>query len=342
MKNKTEKCAGANYEIGNFRPEDAEGVVSLFREVYGEGYPIRLFYNPDDIVKANRDGAYYTGVARAGGKIVGVCHLCCSAPWKSLYESCAGLVLKEHRNAGIIKEIMSYQFEEFVPQMPGIEEVFGEPVCNHPYMQQLVASMSVVETGIEICLMPAAAYDKEKSASGRVATTIVFRCYRPRMHRVYLPGAYERNCRAIYSRLGYEREILVSGEKIPADKKTRAEMTVFEFAGVARIAVHEIGADFSKRISCLEKDALLKNVEVIQVWIDITAPWAGEAVEELRRRGFFFGGVLPRWFDGDGMLMQKLFCPPSFESIVLVSDWSRELLEVIREDWKRAGGAACK
>jgi len=31
------------FEVGFFRPEDAEGIVSLFRTVYGDDYPIRIF-----------------------------------------------------------------------------------------------------------------------------------------------------------------------------------------------------------------------------------------------------------------------------------------------------------
>ena len=71
---------------------------------------------------------------------------------------------------------------------------------------------------------------------------------------------------------------------------------------------------------------------VFQVWLNLTEPWAGEAVELLRGRGYFFGAAMPRWFDGDGLLMQKLDCPPDFEELVLLSDFSKELLEFIRAD----------
>ena len=56
----------------------------------------------------------------------------------------------------------------------------------------------------------------------------------------------------------------------------------------------------------------------------------------MREGGYFFGGALPRWFDNDGFLMQKLLCPPNFEGIVLVSDFANELLNVIKADWQRA------
>ncbi len=51
--------------------------------------------------------------------------------------------------------------------------------------------------------------------------------------------------------------------------------------------------------------------------------------------GYFFGGALPRWFDGDGLLMQKLECPPDFESIVLETDAARRILSFIQTDRNR-------
>jgi hypothetical protein len=68
----------------------------------------------------------------------------------------------------------------------------------------------------------------------------------------------------------------------------------------------------------------------------LTRPWVGDAVDSLRKMGYFFGGALPRWFDGDGFLMQKLLCPPDFDSIVLVTDRAKRLLEIIRQDRERA------
>jgi hypothetical protein len=35
-------------------------------------------------------------------------------------------------------------------------------------------------------------------------------------------------------------------------------------------------------------------------------------------------------------MMQKLDCPPDFENIKLLSDFSKSLLEGIHNDWKRA------
>jgi len=53
----------------------------------------------------------------------------------------------------------------------------------------------------------------------------------------------------------------------------------------------------------LENQALGQKVVVIQAWLKLSCPWSGSAVDILRNKGYFLGGVLPRWFDEDGLLM---------------------------------------
>ena len=122
---------------------------------------------------------------------------------------------------------------------------------------------------------------------------------------------------------------------------SRIDLTVFDFAQVARMAVTEIGADFRERLREKEKEAVAGNVVVFQVWLDLTKPWVGEAAEELRKAGYFLGGVLPRWLDGDALLMQKILCPPYFEMIQLYSDVAKGLLEIVKRDFCRAQAAGC-
>ncbi|OPY87717.1 MAG: hypothetical protein A4E71_00851 [Smithella sp. PtaU1.Bin162] len=325
-----------SFLVDEFRPEDAEGIVSLFRAVYGEGYPIRLFYDPEAIIAANRDGSYLSIVVRSpSGKVVGVNHLVRTAPFEGVYEHAAGLVMKEYRGTGAMKETQAYLYNEFTPRNPHIEELFGEPVCNHTILQKGVLRFGFIETGIEIALMPAEAYTTEKSATGRVATLDVFRCYVPMPHRIFLPQTYETILRQIYARLGDVRYISVSNENLPENVPTQTKISIFDYARVARIAVAQAGGNFSDILSRLENEARAKNAVVFQVWLNLTEPWVGKAVEILRQRGYFFGGAFPRWFDGDGLLLQKLECPPDFENIVIYSEEAKQLLNIIQKDWEK-------
>ncbi len=334
---RTTQKAPEPFAVDSFRPEDAEGIVQLFHAVYGDGYPIRLFYDPEQIIAANAEGRYYSIVARTdAGQVIGAMHLYRSAPCKSLYEAGVGLVQKEYRNSGANTRLLDFLYNDFVPRNPHIEEVFGEAVCNHPYMQKAIERFHFVETAIEVALMPAEAYTREKSAQGRVATVNAFRCYQPKLHRIFLPAPYEQELRWIYARLDNAREIVPSVAQMPGGEPSRAGLEMFDFARVARIAVRDSGVDFRDCIIDREREAGIRKAVVLQVWLDLSQPWVGEAVACLRDLGYFFGGALPRWFDGDGLLMQKLLCPPDFEGIVLVSDFAKELLDVIKVDWERA------
>jgi GNAT superfamily N-acetyltransferase len=325
--------SGTDIEIGLFRDGDGEGITALFREVYGEGYPIKLFYDPAAIARANAAGDYYSITARQADAIVGVEHLYRSAPYPCVYEAGAGLVRKECRNLGLTKRLLEFICEEWVPRQPDIHEVFGEPVCNHPYMQKAVAGLRFVEMALEIALMPAEAYTQEQSATGRVAALLIFRSYRPKPHRVFLPPVYAKELRFLYPALDEQRELATADEPLPTAGDSEIIMTVFDFARVARIAVAHAGADFIERLTALEHEATARGVWVFQVWLNLAQPGVGAAVEHLRQHGYFLGGPLPRWFDTDGLLMQRLLCPPDFEQIQLHSDRSREILALVRQDW---------
>jgi len=55
-------------------------------------------------------------------------------------------------------------------------------------------------------------------------------------------------------------------------------------------------------------------------------------VEVFRANGYFLGGLLPRWFDEDGLMMQKLFCPPEWEKIHLYTDRAKRISGIVRQD----------
>ena len=325
-----------SFQVDYFKPTDAVGIVNLFHAVYGDDYPIRLFYDPEAIIAANEKGNYYSIVVRShSGEVIGIHHLFRSSPYPMLYENGAGLVLKEYRNAGINKELMRFIYEDFVPSMANIQETWGEAVCYHPYIQKGAASFKHVWTAIEVALMPAETYGKEKKTSERVATVNGFRCYQPKPHMIYLPAPYENELRWTYERLDDVRDIRLSESKTPFEKVTETELITFDFAGVARIMVKEIGKDFQHCLDNLEKECKAKNTVVFQIYVNLACPWVGEAVDELRLRGYFVSGAFPRWFDTDGFMMQKILCPPDFDAIILVADEAKQLLEIIRKDWER-------
>ena len=321
-----------------FRPEDAEGVAELFTGIYGDGYPARIVYRPDELVRAVEARDQVPIVVRTpDNRIVGYSSLFRAAPDPGVYEQGNGVVAVEFRNAGVMGMIFEFVKQALV-RLDEVNMFFGEPVCNHTHMQKSAASfLPLVETAIEVDLMPADAYEKEKSASGRVSTLLMFMTLTPRPHTVHIPSFYSEQLKYIYDGLDDRRTLVPSTEPLPASPGTRIDGELFEYAGVARMTVHEAGSDFGDVFLAEEKRVLGLNAQALQVWVKLSWPWAGNVISLLRDRGYFFGGLLPQWFGDDGLLMQKLIPRPNWEGIHLLSERAEKILEFVKDDWVPRG-----
>ncbi len=327
---------GQSYEFDFFRPEDAEGVSWLFRTVYGDGYPIKTFIEPKLLIEENAAGRTISSVARTPkGDIVVHAALFHSAPYERVCESGAGLVHPSYRGGKGIYTALGMHTVEAAAKKYGIEQVFGEPVCNHVFAQKGTASAGWITQAVEVDLMPAEAYDKEKSASGRVTALLDFKTLQSKPHTVYLPAVYKEALQFLYSGLDDGRDFQSASDDASLHSVTDIRPQFFDFAKVARLAVHEAGADFKDDLEKEEQFALGKGALVLQVWLKLSWPWIGQAVDILRKRGYFLGGILPRWFDVDGMLMQKIIRKPNWEGIQLFFDRAKKLLELVKADWQQ-------
>lgn len=326
---------GQDWEVDLFRPEDADGVVRIFHSVYGAGYPVRTYVDPKRLIEENAALRTISSVARTPrGDIVGHNALFNSAVHPGTYETGAGAVHAAYRGGkGIFTRLVDHGLEMAVT-FPQVNAVFGEPVCNHIFSQKLTEKAGFVLRALEVNLMPAEAYEKEASAAGRVAAFLTFRTLRPRPQAVYLPAAYREVLSFLYEGLDDQRDFRLSDTGIPAGTVSDIRPQLFEFAGVARIAVHEPGTDFGPALEQLEKRLQDRAIQVFQIWLNLACPWVGEAVQTLRDRGYFLGGALPRWFDSDGLLMQKILKKPDWEGISLYTDRAARILKLVQEDWE--------
>ncbi|MCX5813047.1 MAG: hypothetical protein NT178_10950 [Proteobacteria bacterium] len=324
---------GQSFVIDTFRPEDAPGVARLFRAVYGNGYPVKLVYDPDQLINAFNTLENIPVVARTSkGDLAAYEALYRSCPNPLVYEAGQGLVLPAYRKNNIINKINQYVCEVIAPGMD-IDAVFGEAVCNNVYMQKSWQVFANITTALEVDLMPAEAYAKELSASGRVACLLMFRNCRSRPQIVYVPPVYEDALKYIYTHMNDERTFNISIEEPGKGLSTEIKKQVFDFAKVARLTVHEAGDDFPAVFNEQTNDMPDQGIVVIQVWLKLSWPWVGSIVEYLRTRGYFLGGVLPGWFGTDGLLMQKIMGKPNWEGIQLYSEHAKKIMRIVKDDW---------
>ncbi len=328
---------GQKFQVDRFRPEDAAGIANLFYSIYGPDYPFDTYYIPERITEENQNGNIHSVVARTPrGDIVAHGALYrSSAHYPNLYEIGQYIVLKNYRDTFAAYKINQY-ISETLTSLVRLDAIFGEAVCNHVTTQKSSVLIGMKDVALEVDLMPAEVYEKEGASSGRVSCLIQFRSFCDRPPEVFIPAVYRQLIDYILSDCGISRVITESTDAVPRDCE-RSELTTrfFRHAGVARANVVKVGGDFESVVTRFEEQAQNEAVVVLQFFLNMDKLSIGYAVEVLRERGYFLGGCVPRWFDSDGILMQKVLREPDFDSIALYSGKAREMKKLVQADWNR-------
>lgn len=328
---------GEEYTARYFEPADGPGVARLFYAVYGDGYPIDTYYIPERLAEANRQGTIRSAVARtvSGEVVAHVAFYRSSPPNPRLYEYGVGLTLPSYRST-----MAFFRITQLLMQLvgkDGIDGIFGEAVCNHTITQKLSRHAKCLETAVEPALMPAEAYTTEWDGIGRVGCLVYSRVDIDQHRTLFLPACYQQQLRFILDGLHLDRDLVVAGTTVPSGEAA-IEVQRFDFAGVARCTVTRPGADLPGRLHDLEEELQAAKFALIQVFVDLGQPWAGGVVEQVRGQGYALGGLLPIWFETDGLLLQKHLVDPNFEGMKILSDRGRALVDLINNEWRQSQG----
>jgi hypothetical protein len=246
-----------------------------------------------------------------------------------------GLVLPSYRYAGhMFTRMMAHSFESRPRHFP-IDAILGDAILNHPYAQKVAIRLKSTLAGVQVDLLPGEVFAKERDAGGRVASLLLINIYRDVSRARYIPAAYEDELRFISDRIGKDRELLASTLPIHQGPASRINLQYFDFAEVARFSIEEIGDDFQAAFEAMEEAAGQRGTVIFQAWINMAIPWMGQAVDWLRGRGYFLCGVLPRWFDSDVFIMQRMEHRPNWEGIVMALEQGESLLRLVKRDWER-------
>lgn len=323
--------------IDDFKAEDAEGTVALYYEVYGDQYPVKAVYDPQELIRQSSGEAYRVVARTTAGEVVGHIALYRSSPPNvNLYEHGQMMVRHDYRTTNIAAQLAQYSLEE-IPARYGLEQIWGEAVCNHLVTQRMAAKAGFYATALEVDLMPAEAYAKAfsrpRESGGRVSTLAVFRTFKSKPQTIYLPEVYEGPLRFLYSAGDFGHSFVRSSQALADEVATKGRIDTFASAGVVRITLAEVGKDFHAFMEKVEQQAIAAGILVLQVYVSLSRPYVGAVVEPLRNKGYFLGGILPRWFDDDGLLMQRVLAVPNFDGICLYTKQAKAILEIIKQDW---------
>ena len=304
----------------------------LFRSVYGEDFPVRYVYQPELLWQEIQSDRLSPALAfDPEGRPAGYIALFKSAPNPRLWETGNMIVHPDYRATDLADRLLKHYFDPTLCRRDSHDGIFAETVCNHFFTQ-----IAAVKSGLTVCALAldqlAASALAEDAADGRVACVLSFLEFGPPSSPLYLPHPYQELLPRLARTLP-ARTFLPSAAPLPTSGQTRRIDAYYESARTWKVAVPEIGGDWPEFLASLVAEAQRRQTISLQVTVNAALPCVGDAVGEMRRNGFFLGGLMPRWFGGDGLLMQRVLGKePDYGAIRLYSPHAKELLAFIRAD----------
>lgn len=324
-----------DFQLVSVDAANAKHVGAVFQSVYGNDFPIQYVYQPE-AVAAEIAAERLTAVLAfdAEGQPAGYVSMFKNAPNFQLWEVGNMVVNPVYRQSRLSLLLANCCQSAELMNIAGSDGLYSEAVCHHYMTQVGSAKAGMADYALEIDQLAGSSFKEHCADTERISCVFNFIEYTKPSLPTYIPQVYEAMARTLLQPLK-KRDILVSTAALPQQGNLRQEEKYYEFAGTWKLAVWETGATWSEDVAALLAEAARRNVVSLQVAVNMALPHLGAAVEELRKQGFFFGGVLPRWFGSDGLLMQVVLGgEPNFAGAKLYTQTARTLRQYCQADWE--------
>ena len=325
-----------DFQLVSVDAVNAKHVGTVFRSVYGNDFPIQYVYQPE-AVAAEIAAERLTAVLAfdAAGQPAGYVSMFKNAPNFQLWEVGNMVVNPVYKQSRLSLLLANCCQNAELMNIAGSDGLYSEAVCHHYMTQVGSAKAGMADYALEIDQLAGSSFKEHCADTERISCVFNFIEYTKPSLPTYIPPVYETMVRTLLEPLAH-REILISAAALPQQGNLRKEEKYYEFAGTWKLAVWETGAKWREEVEALLQEAARRKVVSLQVAIDMALPHLGAAVEEMRKQGFFFGGVLPRWFGSDGLLMQVVLGGvPNFAGAKLYTQTARSLRQYCQADWEK-------
>ena len=314
-------------------------VPGLFRAIYGDAFPVQYVYHADLIMAEIEGGRLDASIAfDAVGNPAGYIALYKNAPNPQLWEGGNLLVLPDSAGSNLAWLLVQhYAQPENIPAT-GSDGIFGEAVCHHYFTQMGGVKCGFGDYALMLDQVNGASFQEHGPETERVACLLQFLEQSDPPDLCYLPEQYLEPLQKLLTPLR-PRTALPGSAPLPLTGETASSDVWFSDAGTWRISVSSLGANWPAFLDQLLEQARQRQAVSLQVVLSAGLDCTTAAVQEMRQRGFFLGGLFPRWFGSDGIALQQVLGKePDYDGIKLYSPVARELLGFIQTDRKSVLG----
>ncbi|WP_319760517.1 hypothetical protein [Maridesulfovibrio sp.] len=325
------------FEVDYFKHEDAVGIARLYYAVYGENFPVDHVYDPDELVRINKGDDLIQIVGRTPkGDVVGLYALFQAAPNPKIMEGGSWIVHPDYRGTSLGLRMVS-RFHHRPPEDLEFDGFFGQSVCDHLTSQKLCKKFKALPCAFEVESMPPRSGEEE--SYGYISLLDGMIVLRNSSDEVVLPFRYDSQLRDIYEWMGLNRSFLpdtFGAEELASAGETNLSVKLLDEAGLVKVEVESIGSDFAECLAGVLREH--QGMHKYHIYLPLWCYSISVAVEAARAEGFFFGGLLPLWYERDALLLQKLAGTPDFSKPSLLVKESKALLNMVEADWNDLHG----
>jgi anti-sigma regulatory factor (Ser/Thr protein kinase)/GNAT superfamily N-acetyltransferase len=325
--------------VGPLRPEQAIEVCRCIYDAYRYTYVNEHMYYPDRVVALNRSGDMVSAVAStADGEVAGHAALVFPEDSHEVADMAVAAVKARFRGQSIARRLGEYLEDE--ARARGLHGLFIEEVTVHTYTQKFCHRLDFTDTGFLLAYSPATTRFEgiTGAADARRSVILGFKYLDPPgPAEVYAPARHRDVVAGIYERLGtpvtFGDDTRVTSRGLP-----ELDVSVNTRRSVATIRIPRYGHDLQGRVRAEVIRLLRENVNVIDVFLDLSARGTGHVADALEDYGFIFSGLLPGGPSGDWLIMQFFNgVVVDYDALQIEDAATAELLAYIRANDPLAG-----
>ena len=323
------------YSIQPVTTSNAAHVAEVFRAIYGDDFPVAYVYNAEQLlaeIAGERLAAALASDAEGNPAGYVSCYKC--APNRKLWEGGNLLVVPAYSASSLALSLADYFLQPGNLPAGQSDGMFGEAVCHHYFTQVSCAKSGMTAAALALDQLDGASFKQHRPETGRVACLLQFREFSAADAPCHLPRRYDAILRRMLAPLR-PRRLHAGDAPLAKTEDTLASDDWYAAAGTWRFSVSRIGSDWGQFLDGCIDGARQRRAVSLQMVLNAEQACIDAAVEAMRLRGFFLGGVFPRWFGADGIMLQQVFGKaPDFDGIRLYESQAKDLLEFIEADWE--------
>lgn len=324
-------------------PEDAVDLARLTYRAYGYTYT-GLAYLPEKL-KEQLEFGYMKAVVvhNSSGLMIANLGLFFDKPGAKVADSGMAIVDPQYRGHNLFKRMKAFAIDH--GRETGMYGLYSESVTIHPFTQKGNISLGAKETGCLIAFIGEHINFKKINEDGLAQRQAVMLYYlkiqQEPARKVYVPEVYKDFISDTYETLDLKREVVSRKHGRIVAELADVPVVTTSFKpdfNIANIVIEKYGTDVLSGVKASVKELSMKKVDSIYIELPLCDPYTMYIVDDLRRLGFFMGGVIPEFRNGDVLKLQYLnniYIDPA--KIVVASERGNKVLSYILSDREQTG-----